>query len=168
MFCSSIECKTRLGRRRRDDPMINTISKTLEAQEKTQDIKQSPSTKIGTKPYARSRRNELAEATGLWTGCWKRDRTPDWWLSRQATGRWRQPTGRRASASDRVQRGSRRAKLRPDTSSGRRPDAGSVRSVVHGCNGRDDRTRPVRKIQRPVSSSFAGVQPQQLLSQWGL
>jgi len=46
--------------------MINTIIKTLEAQEKTQDIKQSPSTKIGTKPYARSRRNELVEATGRW------------------------------------------------------------------------------------------------------
>ena len=46
--------------------MINTISKTLGAQEKTQDIKQSPSTKIGTKPYARSQRNELAEMTGRW------------------------------------------------------------------------------------------------------
>ena len=44
--------------------MINTINKTLEAQEKTQDIKQSPSMKIGTKPYARSRRNELTEVTG--------------------------------------------------------------------------------------------------------
>ena len=29
--------------------MINTLSNTLEAQEKTQDIKQSPSMKIGTK-----------------------------------------------------------------------------------------------------------------------
>ena len=43
--------------------MIDTISKTLGAQEKTQDIKQSPSTKIGTKPDARSRRNELTEVT---------------------------------------------------------------------------------------------------------
>ena len=60
-----------------DDPMINTISKTLEAQEKTQDIKQSPSTKIGTKSDVRSRRNELTEVTdagqlievtGRWTG----------------------------------------------------------------------------------------------------
>ena len=50
--------------------MINTLRKTLEAQEKTQDIKQSPSTKIGTKAYARSRRNELTEATGRWTGRW--------------------------------------------------------------------------------------------------
>ena len=31
--------------------------------------------KIGTKLYARLRRNELAEATGRWTGRWKRDRT---------------------------------------------------------------------------------------------
>ena len=30
--------------------MINTISKTLGAQEKTQDIKQSPSMKIGVTP----------------------------------------------------------------------------------------------------------------------
>ena len=48
--------------------MINTISKTLGAQEKTQDIKQSPSTKIGTKPDARSRRNELTEGIGRCTG----------------------------------------------------------------------------------------------------
>ena len=67
--------------------MINTSSKTLEAQEKTQDIKQSPSMKIGTKPYARSQRNELAEATGHWTRRWKHDRTLDRWLGRQATGR---------------------------------------------------------------------------------
>ena len=33
--------------------------------------------KIGTKPYARSRRNELAEVTGRWTGHWKHDRTLD-------------------------------------------------------------------------------------------
>ena len=65
---------------------MNTIIKTLGAQEKTQDIKQSPSMKIGTKPYARSRRNELAEATERWTGRWKRDRTLDLWLDRQATG----------------------------------------------------------------------------------
>ena len=48
--------------------MINTISKTLEAQEKTQDIKQIPSTMIGTKPNTRSRRNELTEVTGRCTG----------------------------------------------------------------------------------------------------
>ena len=56
----------------RDDPMINTISKTLGAQEKTQDIKQNLSTKIGTKPYARSRRNELTVVTGRWTGRWRK------------------------------------------------------------------------------------------------
>ena len=44
--------------------MINTSSKTFEAQEKTQKIKPSPSMKIGTKPYARSQRNELIDATG--------------------------------------------------------------------------------------------------------
>ena len=66
--------------------MINTLSKTLGAQEKTQEIKQSPSMKIGTKPYARSQRNELAEATGRWTGRWwpgsRDDRTLDWLCSR--------------------------------------------------------------------------------------
>ena len=46
--------------------MINTLSKTLEAQEKTKDIKQSLNTKIGTKPYVRSRRNELTEVTERW------------------------------------------------------------------------------------------------------
>ena len=56
--------------------MINTSSKTLEAQDKTQDVKQSPSMKIGTKPCARSQRNELAEATGRWTGG-SADRRPD-------------------------------------------------------------------------------------------
>ena len=50
----------------------------LEAQEKTQDIKQSPSMTIGTKLYVRSRRNELIEVTRRWTGCWQHsDRTPD-------------------------------------------------------------------------------------------
>ena len=79
--------------------MINTSSKTLGVQEKTQDIKQSPSTKIGTKPYARSRRNELAEATGRWTERWEKrpDAGPDTPMKRlsklasaAATGRWRQ------------------------------------------------------------------------------
>ena len=73
--------------------MMNTLSKTLEAQERIQDIKQSPSTKIGTKPYARSRRNELVEATGRWQ---KRPNAgPDTpvkklgkMASAAATGRW--------------------------------------------------------------------------------
>ena len=43
-----------------------TISKTLEAQEKTQDIKQNPSTKMETKPDARSRRNELDRGDRTW------------------------------------------------------------------------------------------------------
>ena len=71
--------------------MINTSSKTLGAQEKTQDIKQSPSTKIGTKPYARSQRNELVEAIGHWQ---KRPDAPMKKLgklvSTAATERWRQ------------------------------------------------------------------------------
>ena len=46
--------------------MINTISKTIEAQEKTQDIKKSPSTKMETKPDARSRRNELDRGDRTW------------------------------------------------------------------------------------------------------
>ena len=150
--------------------MINTSSKTLGAQEKTQEIKQSPSMKIGTKLYARSRRNELTVVTGCRTG--RCDRTLGKWLGRQTTGsqtgRWRQPIGRRNAASDRVQRGSRHAKLRPDTSGGTRPDVGSVRSVVRGCNGRDDRTRPVRTIQCSISSSFTGIRPQRLLFQQGL
>ena len=54
--------------------MINTLRKTLEAQEKTQDIKQSPSMKIGTKPYARSRRNELTVVTECRTGRWTTNR----------------------------------------------------------------------------------------------
>ena len=54
-----------------------------------------------------------------------------------------------------------------------RPVAGdrtlaSVRLVHCQLNGRDDRTHPVRTIKRPVSSSFVGVRPQRLLSQWGL
>ena len=53
--------------------MINSLRKTLEAQEKTQDIKQSPSMKIGTKPYVRSRGIELTEVTGRWTGRWAED-----------------------------------------------------------------------------------------------
>ena len=52
--------------------MINTTRKTLGAQEKIQDIKQSQSIKIGTKPYARSRRNKLTEAIGRWTRRWKK------------------------------------------------------------------------------------------------
>ena len=102
--------------------MINTLRKTLEAQEKTQDIKQSLSTKIGTKPYARSRRNELTEVTVRWTGradeeaqqtgVSSSDRTLDQTLGTK-------PIGRRTVASDRVQRGSRAVKLRPNASDGR-------------------------------------------------
>ena len=159
IFCSSIECKTWLGRRQRDDLMINTISKTLEAQEKTQDIKQSPSMKIGTKPYARSRRNELTEVIGRWTRRWESDRTL---RSRGSANRRQQQRpdarpnagsksiGRRTTESGRVQRGSRAAKMRPDASGGMWSNASNVRSVDRGSNGRDDRTRPIRTT--PASS----------------
>ena len=82
--------------------MINTISNTLEAQEKTQQIKQSPSTKIGTKPYARSRRNELIEATGR-------------------TGEQARQTG--VSSSDRTL---------DRTLAAKRPDSGKQRPIEYG------------------------------------
>ena len=86
--------------------MINTLRKTLEAQEKTQDIKQSPSMKIGTKPYARSRRNELTEATGRWTRRWQR--RPDTGQRRPDARRGSRQTGDRTlhrtlAATDRTQ-----------------------------------------------------------------
>ena len=139
--------------------MINTLRKTLEAQEKTQDIKQSPSTKIGTKTYARSRRNELTEVTGRWTERWAED-----------------------SADRRPNTGSDAGGNRPDAGQQRpieyskvperqiydqtRSVVGdwtlaSVRSVYCRLNGRDNRTRP-------VSSRKAGFRPQRLLSPWGL
>ena len=108
--------------------MINTLSKTLGAQEKTQEIKQSPSMKIGTNPYARSRRNELAEATGRWTRRWKRDRTLDRWLGRQATGR----KDRTLAATDRTQER-------------------SVRSSTERFQARETATG---RWQRPIGSSW--------------
>ena len=138
--------------------MINTSSKTLEAQEKTQDINQSPSMKIETKPYARSRRNELAEAIGRWTGG-SADRQPDVGGNRPDAGTQR--------PIDYSKVPERQICDRTHLAAGDRTLA-SVRSVYCWLNGRDDRTRPVRTIQRPVSSSFAGVRPQRLLSQWGL
>jgi hypothetical protein len=116
--------------------MINTSRKTLEAQVKIQDIKQSPSMKIGTKPYARSRRNELAEATGRWTGRWKRDRTLDRWLGRQVTG----CEDRTLVETDRTQ-------------------ARSVRSSTERFQARETATESVRwqatgRWQRPIGSSW--------------
>jgi len=87
--------------------MINTLSKILGAQEKNQDIKQSPSMKIGTKPYARSRRNELADATGC------KDRTLE---ARPDAGPVAQQTGDRTQG--------------PDTG-GNRPDAGTQRPIEY-------------------------------------
>ena len=149
--------------------MINTVIKALRAQEKTRDIKQSPSMKIGTKPYARSRRNELAEATG------RKDRTlearPDAGpVARQTGDRTRGPDadGNRPDAG--TQRPIEYRKVPERHIYDRtRPVAGdrtlaSVRSVFCRLNGRDDRTCPVRTIQRPVSSSFTRIRPQRLLS----
>ena len=153
--------------------MINTLRKTLEAQEKTQDIKQSPSMKIGTKPCARSRRNELADATGC------KDRTLE---ARPDAG----PVARQIGD---LTRGPDAGGNRPDVGTQRPieyrkvpewhicdrtcPVAGdrtlaNVRSVICWLNGRDDRTRPVRTIQRSVSSRIAGLRLQRLLSPWGL
>ena len=102
--------------------MINTSSKTLGAQEKNQEIKQSPSMKIGTKLYARSRRNELADATG------RKDRTLE---ARPDAGPVARQTGDRTQG--------------PDAGSNR-PDTGTQRPIEyikvpeqHIC----DQTRPV-------------------------
>ena len=83
--------------------MINTLRKTLEAQEKNIDIKQSPSTKIGTKPYARSRRNELTVVTGCRTGRWTSNRTlrPDAGQVARQTGD--RTLDRTLAATDRTQ-----------------------------------------------------------------
>ena len=158
--------------------MINTIRKTLEAQEKTQDIKQSPSTKIGTKPYTRSQRNELIEVTGRWTE------------------RWREVTG--CSDQEARQTGVSSSDRTLDrTLAANQPDAGQQSPVEYkevperrNC----DRMRPVAgdqtlaasdqwiatptvgttghvrsgHDQRPVSSRKVGFHPQWLLSQWGL
>ena len=114
--------------------MINTSSKTLEVQEKSQDVKQSPSMKIGTKPCARSRRNELAETTGRKdqtlaatdrtqersvrssTERFQARETATGRVRWQATGRWQRPIG-----SSRLQRSGR-----PDASGQRF----SIRSVA--------------------------------------
>ena len=73
--------------------MINTLSKTLEAQEKTQDIKQSPSMKIETKPNARPQNNMLGRVTG------RSDRTLE---------------GDRPDVSDQLLSNSRRQQQQPD------------------------------------------------------
>ena len=111
------------------------------------------------------------------------DRTLDK-QSDAATGRWAS-----GSADRRLDSGPDAGGNRPDAGQQRpieyskvpeqqicdrtRPVAGdrtlaSIRSLYCWLNGRDDRTRPVRMIQRPVSSRFVGIRPQRLLSQWGL
>ena len=114
--------------------MINTLSKTLGAQEKTQDIKQSLSMKIGTKPYARSRRNELADATRRW----KHDQTLGRWLGRQATGR----EDRTLAATDRMQKR-------------------SVRSSTERFQARETATgrwqRPIKPVAKPLDRSVRSL-----------
>ena len=135
--------------------MINTLSKTLGAQEKTQDIKQSPSMKIGTKPYARSQRDELVEATGC------KDRTlearPDAEpVARQTGDRARGPdaSGNRPDAGTQRPIEYRKV-LERHICDRTRPVAGdrmlaSVRSVYCRLNGQDDRTHPVVPTVEPT------------------
>ena len=137
--------------------MINTISKTLGAQEKTQDIKQSPSTKIGTKPDARFSKkrahrghrtlHRTLRCTGRCTGCC---------------------TGRCTGCSDQQ---ARQQQQRPDTTPNTAPDA-ECQSPVNISKVLEssfcDWTRPISADRRPVSSRKAGFRPQRLLSQWGL
>ena len=154
--------------------MINTISKTLGAQEKTQDIKQSPSTKIGTKPYARSRRNKLIEVTGRWrkaightdqearqTGVSNSDRTLDRTLatSRLDAGQQSQVEYREVPE--------RRNCDRTRLVACDRMLAASDQLIVALTVGTTGRVRSGRD-QHPVSSRKAGFYPQRLLSQWGL
>ena len=143
--------------------MINTISKTLEAQEKTQDIKQSPSMKIGTKPYAREQRNELTEVPDVGPDAGRSGRTLEesdrtlrsrgsaTGVTERWTGRWRQID---RTQDSRVQSSTER--FQSDKNA-----IGHVRWHVTGRvrSGRD---------QRPVSSRKAGFHPQRLLSQWSL
>ena len=155
--------------------MINNISKTLEAQEKTQDIKQSPSMKIGTKLDARSRRNELTEVIG------------------RSTVRWRKATRR----SDQRLSNSSSNQTMDWTLAANRPDAGQQRPIEYRevperrtcdqtCSMASDRTLAASdqlftaptvgttgrvrsgRLQHPVSSRKARLRPQRLLSQWGL
>ena len=158
--------------------MINTISKTLEAQEKIQDIKQSPSTKIGIKPYARSRRNELTEATGRWQK--QPDAGPDAPIKRldkqasaAATGRW---TGRwRLNRPDVGQQSPVEYRDVPERRKCDRTRPVACDRMLAAFNqwiaaptvGTTRRVQSVRD-QRSVSSRKAGFRPQQLLSQCGL
>ena len=155
---------------RHDDPMINTISKTQEAQEKTQDIKQSPSTKIETKPYAGSQRNELTEVTGRWrkvtgrsdqearqTGVSSSDRTLDRTLAanrpdagQQSLVEYKEVPERRNYDRMRPMAGDRTLAVSDQVFAA--PTVGTTGCVWSGC------------IQRPVSSRKAGLRLQRLLS----
>ena len=129
--------------------------------------------KIGTKPYARSRRNELTVGTGRWTS----DRTlrPDagWRLGRQATGR----KDRTLAATDRTQERSVRSitvRFQSGKSATRRVRWQATRRwlasdqyIADSTVGTTGRVWSGRS-QCSVSSRIVGVRPQRLLSQWGL
>jgi hypothetical protein len=149
------------------------------AQEKIQDIKQSPSTKMGTKPDARSRRNKLGrgdrtrpsqgpDVSDQLPGSNKRqhsDRTHRRYcsLARHAQ-RWPDAMTKEwldtpAAASDQLQRGSRVAPAWPNASDHKWPD-----SAEHPISGarqwlvdRWEATGCVQsgRDQRSVSSKFA-------------
>ena len=152
--------------------MINTSSKTLGAQEKTQEDQAKSKHEDWNQAVCKITKNELTVVTGCRTGRWTSNRTLGKWLVDR-----RPDTGPDAGGN------------RPDVGQQRpikyrevperqiydrtRPVAGdrtlaSVQSVYCWLNGRDNWTRPIRTIQRPVSSRIAGVRPQRLLSQWGL
>ena len=147
--------------------MINTISKTLEAEEKIRYQAQSK----------HEDRNQAVRKIAK-KRAHRGDRTLDRMLeARPDTGLVARQTGDRTQGPD-------AGGNRPDAGTQRpieyrkvlerhicdrtRPVAGdrtlaSVRSAHCRLNGREDRTRPVRTIQRPVSSSFTGFRPQRLL-----
>ena len=100
--------------------MINIIKQDLRSIREDPRYQANPSIKIGTKPYARSRRNELTEMTGHWRKVIghsdqeaRQQARPD--AGPDASGR---SIGRRTTESGRVQRGSRATKMQPDASGG--------------------------------------------------
>ena len=150
--------------------MINTISKTLGAQEKTQDIKQSPSTKIRTKPYARSRRKRAHRG----------DRTLDRKLAKSDRTLRSRGSATGVSSSDRTLAANRlNAEQQRSIEYRKVPER---RNCDRTCPVACDRTlaasdqliaaltvRMTGRVrsgrdQRPVSSRKAGFHPQRLLS----
>ena len=136
--------------------MINTLSKTLEAQEKIQDIEQSPSTKIGTKPDARSQRNELTEVTERWTG-----------RSDQEARQKQRPDAEQQDRPDAGQQCPIEYRKVPERRNCDRTLTASDQLIAALTVETTGRVQSGRK-QRPVNSRKVGFCPQRLLSQWGL